>query len=176
MKIYISGKITGIEEQARELFSKAENDIREAGHEPVNPMTLPHNHDKSWQSYMKEAIKAMCDCDAIYMLSNWEKSKGAIIERRIADYLGLEYYIILEEKECWNCKHDNPPCWDKEPCTSCTLCSKWRAKISKKKSNVMVTKHLVSFALTKPMSFVRIANSIIDIALFATACGIFANG
>ena len=89
-KIYISGKISGIENEAPELFAKAERELQAKGFETVNPMTFNHNHDKSWHSYMKEDVKALCECDVIYMLSNWTDSKGAIIEHTIAMYLGLK--------------------------------------------------------------------------------------
>jgi hypothetical protein len=88
-RIYISGKISGIEEQAVEIFANAESALINMGYEVVNPMTLNHDHDKSWHSYMKEDIKAMCDCDSIYMLHNWTDSKGAIIEHAIAIQIGL---------------------------------------------------------------------------------------
>ena len=90
MKVYISGKISGIENEAPELFDKAENYLMSIGHEPVNPMKLNHNHDKSWSSYMKEDIKALCDCDAIYLLSNWNDSKGAIIEHAMAEVFNMK--------------------------------------------------------------------------------------
>ena len=89
-KIYISGKISGIENEAPELFAKAELELQSKGFETVNQMTLNHNHDKSWHSYMKEDVKALCECDTIYMLNNWTDSKGAIIEHTIAMYLGLK--------------------------------------------------------------------------------------
>ena len=89
-KTYISGKITGIERDAEMLFESAEIYLIQIGHNPVNPMKLNHEHDKSWHSYMREDIKALCDCDCIYMLSNWIDSKGAIIEHTIAMYLGLK--------------------------------------------------------------------------------------
>ena len=89
-KIYISGKISGIENEAPELFAKAELELQAKGFETVNPMALNHNHDKSWHSYMKEDVKALCECDTIYMLNNWTDSKGAIIEHTIAMYLGLQ--------------------------------------------------------------------------------------
>ena len=60
-KIYISGKISGIENEAPELFSKAEKELQAKGFETVNPMTLNHQHDKSWHSYMKEDVKALCN-------------------------------------------------------------------------------------------------------------------
>lgn len=90
-RIYISGKITGIEEEASELFNKAEKVLIWEGKNPINPMKLNHQkHDGSWHSYMKTDIKALCDCDEIFMLTNWTDSKGAIIEHTIAMFLGLK--------------------------------------------------------------------------------------
>lgn len=90
MKIYISGKITGIEGEAPALFEEAEKKLCSIGFEIVNPLKLNHEHDKSWHSYMKEDVKALCECDEIFMLSNWTDSKGAIIEHTIAMFLGLK--------------------------------------------------------------------------------------
>lgn len=94
MKVYISGKITGLEEnEAIDLFSKAEEALMEKGHETINPFTINHeSHDKSWHGYMRADVKALCDCEAIYMLSNWTDSKGAIIEHTIAMHLGIKVY------------------------------------------------------------------------------------
>lgn len=39
---------------------------------------------------MKEDIKALCDCDMIYLLPNWQDSKGAKMEYCIALFLNLE--------------------------------------------------------------------------------------
>lgn len=97
MKVYISGKISGIEDDAPALFKMAELRIKALGHEAVNPMELPHDHGKTWHDYMREDIRAMCDCDAIYMLSNWADSKGAIVEHGLAATLGLR--IIYESAQ-----------------------------------------------------------------------------
>lgn len=90
MKYYISGKITGIEKEAYNLFKTAENFLIANGHEVINPMDLPHDHDKTWCSYMKDCIKALCECDAIYMLKNWTDSRGAKMEIDIAIKLELK--------------------------------------------------------------------------------------
>jgi hypothetical protein len=95
-KIYISGKITGIEAQAAQLFEQAETDIRNAGFEPVNPMKLNHNHDKSWESYMKADLKALLDCDGIFMLNNWTDSKGALIELDLALKLKIPIHLFID--------------------------------------------------------------------------------
>ena len=89
-KIYISGKITGIEKKAPLIFAEAELDLIDRGFNVVNPIKIKHNHNGSWANYMKNDIKALMDCDAIYMLSNWTGSKGAEIERRLALDLGMK--------------------------------------------------------------------------------------
>lgn len=88
-KVYISGKISGIEDEAKILFDNAENHLIGLGYEVVNPMTIEHNHDLSWNSYMKTDIKALMDCTHIYLLPNYIDSKGAIIEKQLAENVGI---------------------------------------------------------------------------------------
>lgn len=59
MKIYISGKISGIEQEAKTLFDCAEIALKLKGYEPINPMIIKHDHDLSWESYMKADLKAL---------------------------------------------------------------------------------------------------------------------
>ncbi len=90
-KIYISGKITGLTpDQAFSFFNNAELYLTEKGYEVINPITIPHEHDKTWESYMRNDLKALLDCDEIYMLNNWNESRGAIIEHDLANKLGLK--------------------------------------------------------------------------------------
>lgn len=93
MQIYISGKITGLVfEDALKQFSEAEKKLSDIGYRVTNPMTLSHEHDKSWESYMRSDLKAMLECDSIYMLINWETSKGAVIEHNLAKDLGFKIH------------------------------------------------------------------------------------
>lgn len=90
-KIYISGKISGLGEvHVQALFGYAETQLINKGYDVVNPINLRHDHDRSWLSYMREDIKALMNCDAIYMLTNWKDSKGAKIEHDLAQSLGLQ--------------------------------------------------------------------------------------
>ncbi len=94
MKIYIAGKITGLDiDEAFANFRRAEVALITRGHIVVNPMRLPHNHDKTWQSYMKECLIAMIRCDAVFALDNAMQSKGATTEIVIARVLDLPVYI-----------------------------------------------------------------------------------
>lgn len=91
--MYISGKITGIEKIAPILFERAESEVIHLGYEPCNPMKLDHSlHDQSWKSFMQEDIKALLDCQAIYMLHNYHDSKGALLEKEIAEKLGMDVF------------------------------------------------------------------------------------
>ncbi len=93
-KIYISGKITGIPiERAIVNFAKAKEYIEENKMQAVNPMELPHKHNQTWESYMRENIAALVYCDGIYMQKNWETSKGAKVEYGLAKELGLKVYF-----------------------------------------------------------------------------------
>jgi Asp-tRNA(Asn)/Glu-tRNA(Gln) amidotransferase A subunit family amidase len=92
-KIYISGKISGEIEEAEKRFEKAEKGLKKLGYEVVNPMKLPHNHDKSWESYMRECIKALMDCTHIYLIrENITSSKGVQIEINLALQLDIKIW------------------------------------------------------------------------------------
>jgi len=90
--VYISGKVSGIEDKATLLFAEAEQDLIDKGFKVVNPTTLAHDHDLSWENYMRADIRALMGCDGVYLLRNWADSRGAKIERRIATELGMEIY------------------------------------------------------------------------------------
>lgn len=92
-KIYISGKITGLDLLlAKKLFDEAEEMLLKWGYdEVINPMKLDHSkHDQTWESFMLVDLKALMDCDDIYMLDNWETSRGAKLEYHLAEELGMK--------------------------------------------------------------------------------------
>lgn len=90
MKIYISGKITGLPiEQAKAAFAEAEAVLQEQGHEPVNPFNLPHQHGGDWSDYMAEDIRALLQCEALHLLPNSADSKGVKVELAIARALDM---------------------------------------------------------------------------------------
>lgn len=99
MKIYISGKITGLAfMDIYPKFKKAEETISELGHEPLNPIVIsPYYQHKTWQDYMVEDIEALITADAILMLPCWGQSKGARIERAIAQELDLKIYYDIKD-------------------------------------------------------------------------------
>lgn len=91
MKIYISGMITGCPiEAAREKFAQAAQQIVAFGHTPVNPFDNGLDVAAEWEAQMVKDIELLLGSDAIYLLKDWENSKGARIEEHIARECGLE--------------------------------------------------------------------------------------
>lgn len=91
MTVYIMGPITGMPDFNRRAFYFAEAMIRHLGHHPVNPHEVSQYHpDKTWRDYMRECIKALVDCDAVYKLPGWWRSHGALLESVICWGLGIK--------------------------------------------------------------------------------------
>lgn len=98
MKIYVSGKITGIDwDVAYEKFEKAEyKAISTLGgiEKLINPMKLhPKEPKRSWEHYMAVDVCELLCCNAIYMMSCWGSSKGARVEYAIAKELGMQIFF-----------------------------------------------------------------------------------
>lgn len=98
--IYISGKITGLSRaDYLKSFSDAERMLYQIGWRSViNPAKvqdmLPPN--TTYDQYMQMSMLELSFCSAIYMLSNWKDSAGAIKEHAYA----LEHgYMVLYEGE-----------------------------------------------------------------------------
>lgn len=96
MKIYISGKITGLHPRDyRGKFKAAAFRLREQGHTVVDPSRIDV-YKLTYAQYMAVDTTLLGFCDAIYMLDNWEDSPGAKMEKEYAEGLGLK---IMYEKE-----------------------------------------------------------------------------
>lgn len=97
-KVYISGKITGFD-QYKQVFRYTELKLINRGFTVINPvkknllcklLILLTTKRLHWKIYMIFDIWQLFHCDGIYLIENWEQSKGARIEKAIADILNLE--------------------------------------------------------------------------------------
>ncbi|MCM1543676.1 MAG: DUF4406 domain-containing protein [Ruminococcus sp.] len=99
MKIYISGRITGLPlSEVRQRFEDAAIMLEDIGFEAVNPLNNGLEHKASWKEHIVADIRMLLDCDAIYMMDNWMESRGAGIEYDIANRLNLD--VWFESKIC----------------------------------------------------------------------------
>lgn len=107
--VYLSGKISGLPDLNKPKFVAAADLIKwsaQVDHSLLNqdagtfvhviiPHELPdHHHDKSWASYMRECVKAMTQCEVMYVLDDWKDSKGALCEVFIAKIFGIPIYEV----------------------------------------------------------------------------------
>ena len=95
MKIYISGKITGLpKKEYTRKFHEAGAELTTAFNvaivQIINPLDIdPKTPNPTWIDFMAEDIRELLQCDGIYMLDNWQDSKGARIEHAIAKEMGI---------------------------------------------------------------------------------------
>ncbi len=95
MKVYISGRITGLPYDEVEMnFNLAENRLKEEGFEVANPLNNGLSANHTWCEHMKADIKLLMECDTIYLLKGYQDSKGAMIEYDLARILG---YDVIEQ-------------------------------------------------------------------------------
>ena len=100
MRIYISGQVTG-DQNYKYKFKRAEEEVslKYALFEP-KVESMPSKdylrlNEKTWDECMIECLKCLDSCDTIYMLRDWEDSKGACIE--IGYALGQNKTVIFQE-------------------------------------------------------------------------------
>lgn len=118
MTVYLSGPITGKRNNNRRAFEKAQEKLEKAfGYEDgkfriVSPVKIGEMVDLNfaemnriltrakkpkWEDYMRACIKRLCDASHVYFLKGWQKSKGAVLERYIAEALGIPCAETIEE-------------------------------------------------------------------------------
>lgn len=127
MSTYIAGLVaadgTLTPDQVAEnvaLFDRAENRLRDAGQQPINPTKLlqsrPHELDEITpgvnQAAMRTCLLALLGSDTLYLLRNWKQSVGAQLERKIAIAIGMSI-----SGECSRCDQN-----DALPFTDCRVC------------------------------------------------------
>ena len=94
MKIYISGKISGLPyKEVKTRFDDCQALLESIGFEVVNPLTMALPQEATWEQHMVKDIELLFSCDAIYMMDNWMDSTGAGIEYDIAMRTGKDIWF-----------------------------------------------------------------------------------
>lgn len=97
MKIYIAGKVTG--ESIAECtmkFGTAQKEIEALGYTAINPLAVVNDFKATWQGAMRKCIASLMDADAIYILDDAGRSKGATIELELAAAISMPIYTNLK--------------------------------------------------------------------------------
>lgn len=91
-KIYIAGPVSSIEGGNRDKFNSYSNLIKAQGNIPLSTVVLPSGLEE--YEYMILAMAMLQMADQVYMLPNWEGSKGAVAEHALAEKLGLVIHYL----------------------------------------------------------------------------------
>lgn len=92
MPLYISGPMSGIPENNYPAFNVAADHLRERGYTVINPAEIVHKDNATWAGFMRADIAGLLDCDTIYMLKGYSRSRGASLELTIARALGMAVF------------------------------------------------------------------------------------
>ncbi len=85
---YVSGNITGLPKTAvQDKFNIIGEELAGKGYHVVKPYALT---DESKATDVRNDIKKMLECDEVHLLSDWQDSRGAQLERDIALRLGMQ--------------------------------------------------------------------------------------
>lgn len=93
-KVFISGKVSGMDyQEACRKFYDASASLLRFGLTPVVPVDLCRAH-WSWCRCMAVCLWHLLWCSGFCQLDNWEDSRGARIEYRVAKLLGKKFIYL----------------------------------------------------------------------------------
>lgn len=121
MKIYIAGKITG-DPDYKKKFADAESVLIRKGHSVMNPAWQNEGKEFNYDDYMRVCETMQKICNAIVLLDDWDKSKGATLEHHRAILQGQKIYHGLDKvpdynKKCYVvCKADESHVLSRNEC------------------------------------------------------------
>jgi nucleoside 2-deoxyribosyltransferase len=106
LKIYVAGPMSGLPNLNWEAFDAKEKQLRADGWDVVNPAAMDRDAgiepdqvgEYDYEEAASRDVEALRSCDAIYLMSGFQFSKGACWERALARHWGLKrYYEIPRE-------------------------------------------------------------------------------
>lgn len=98
MKVYISIPIAGKDEKKqREKADRIKAMLSKKGYNVVNPFEIYSGCSPTYYDYICQDLRALADCDVIFLCKDWQTSKGCKVERFFAETYGKK--IMFENVE-----------------------------------------------------------------------------
>jgi hypothetical protein len=95
-RIYIAGPMTGHPDFNYPAFHEAAARLRAQGYTVLNPAENPVPACGTWQGYMRMALAQLVTCDCVALLPGWIESRGALIERKLAQVLHMRVVMAAD--------------------------------------------------------------------------------
>jgi hypothetical protein len=99
IRVYLAGPMTGIPEFNFPAFNRAAASLRASGYFVINPVEIDSDTTGKWEDYLRKDIPQLLTCDQIALLPGWENSRGAKLEKHIADALGMRPIFVSMESQ-----------------------------------------------------------------------------
>ena len=93
-RVYIAGPMTGLPDLNFPAFERAAARLRESGYTVISPHEVCPDKGMAWADALRRDIPALCTCTVVALLPGWQKSKGATLEKAIADALGMRVIFV----------------------------------------------------------------------------------
>ena len=97
MTWYVSGPMSGYDDNNFPAFSHATKVLRSRGFEIISPHEIEIGGHAlmpvRWDEYLRADLKQLVDCHGIVLLRGWSKSRGARLE--LATALGLGFTVAF---------------------------------------------------------------------------------
>lgn len=100
--VYLAGPMSGYENHNYAAFKEATEKLRKLGLRVESPHEIDerfpnrahyNDPDQEWLWYMLQCVPMVFKSDIIVMLSGWEKSRGACLERSIAQERKIPMFL-----------------------------------------------------------------------------------
>lgn len=90
-KYYLSGAVSN-DPDFRLKFNYAEHQLKLMGFKVLNPVKGEKDGKggKGWDYYLRKDIRKLTKCDGIILMDDWFESKGAQLEKKVAEGLGMK--------------------------------------------------------------------------------------
>ena len=95
-RVYVSGPMTGMPDLNFPAFRAASRKLRDLGFRVVNPADSTANEGKTWAECLTNDLRNLLACDAVVLLPGWSKSKGARLERSVAQRVEMPVVKLSE--------------------------------------------------------------------------------
>lgn len=98
-RVYVAGPMTGYENYNFPAFIAAAEKLIEQGYDVVNPVDHGVVEGAGWSDYLRHDLAKLSRCEKVFFLPGWENSKGACLEKHIAEELGMEIFFLDSNNE-----------------------------------------------------------------------------
>lgn len=88
-RTYLAGPMSGLPDDNYPAFHAAAGALRAIGQVVESPAENPKPGVPTWENYLRAALTQMLRCDSILLLPGWEESRGARLEKHVAEALGM---------------------------------------------------------------------------------------